>query len=151
MTEEKSSLGLEDSEVFEAISHPLRIKILKILAKRPLNFSELKRETNVESNGALDFHLKKMRSLVVTDSTGRYTLNNRGYAALEAIRTTEQYGWQRRSFLLNLLVYLVVNIWAVMSFALSSKFLMVFAISTLWIIFYTYWTFVHRHVSLIKT
>jgi hypothetical protein len=28
MTEEKSSLGSEDSEVFEAISHPLRIKIL---------------------------------------------------------------------------------------------------------------------------
>jgi len=30
-------------ETFEAIAHPLRIKILKLLAERPMSFSELKR------------------------------------------------------------------------------------------------------------
>ncbi|MGQ9597080.1 MAG: winged helix-turn-helix domain-containing protein [Thermoproteota archaeon] len=52
----------DSDEAFDAISHPLRIKILKALAKTPLGFSELKRAVNVNSSGTLDFHLKKMKS-----------------------------------------------------------------------------------------
>ena len=54
-------------EVFEAISHPLRIKILKLLANKPRSFSELKRELGIESSGKLDFHLKKLRNLITMD------------------------------------------------------------------------------------
>jgi len=141
-------VSLDSGEVFDAISHPLRIKILKVLAKRPLSFSELKRAVNVESSGALDFHLKKMQSLIGTDSAGRYVLNAKGSAALEAIRVIQQYGWQRRSFLLNLLVYVLFNIWALINFSLSLNSIIVFALSTLWIAFYSYWTFIYRRVSL---
>ncbi len=143
---EKASL--DSDEVFEAISHPLRIRILKKLAKNRLGFSELKRAVNVESSGALDFHLKKMQSLIETDSDGRYVLNAKGSAALEAIRVIEQHGWQRRSFLLNLLVYILLNIWALAAFYFSAYSLIVFATSTLWIAFYSYWIFIRRRVSL---
>ena len=37
-------------EEFEAISHSLRIKILKILSKKATGFSELKRELGIESS-----------------------------------------------------------------------------------------------------
>jgi len=56
-------VSLDSDEVFDAISHPLRIKILKVLAKRPLSFNELKRAVNVESSGALDFHLARETSI----------------------------------------------------------------------------------------
>lgn len=143
---EKASLN--SGEVFDAISHPLRIRILKELAKKPLSFSELKRAVNVESSGALDFHLKKMQSLIEADSDGRYILNAKGSAALEAIRVIEQHGWQKRSFSLNLLVYILLNIWALATFSFSAYSLIVFATSTLWIAFYSYWTFIRRRVSL---
>jgi len=141
-------VSLDSNEVFDAISHPLRIKILKALAKTPLGFSELKRVINVESSGALDFHLKKMQSLIETDSAGRYILNAKGSAALEAIRVIQQYGWQRRSFLLNVLAYVLVNIWALINFSLSLNSIIVFVGSTLWMAFYSYWTFIYRRVSL---
>lgn len=138
----------DSDEVFDSISHPLRIKILKELAKTPLGFSELKRAINVESSGALDFHLKKMQNLIETDSAGRYVLNARGSAALEAIRAIEQYGWQKRSFLLNLLVCILFNVWALAIFSFSLYSQTVFVLSTLWMVFYSFWTFVHRRVSL---
>ena len=74
-------------EVFESISHPLRIRILKLLAKKPRSFSELKRELRMESSGKLNFHLKKLGNLVVADDTGRYVLTKDGNAALQAIYT----------------------------------------------------------------
>ncbi|MEM2129945.1 MAG: winged helix-turn-helix domain-containing protein [Candidatus Bathyarchaeia archaeon] len=139
---------LNSDEVFDAVSHPLRIKILKRLAKSPLSFSELKRAINVESSGALDFHLKKMQSLIESNSDGRYILNNKGSAALEAVNVIEQYGWQKRSFLLNFLVYVLLNIWVLAIFSFSSYSLVVFVLSTLWLGFYSYWTFVRRRVPL---
>lgn len=139
---------LNSDEVFDAISHPLRIKILKALAETPLGFSELKRAINVESSGALDFHLKKMQGLIGTDSAGRYILSAKGCAALEAIRVIEQYGWQKRSFLLNIAAYVLVNVWALINFSLSLNYIIVFVASTLWMVFYSYWTFIHRRVSL---
>lgn len=39
---------ITSNEAFDAISHPLRIKILKLLAKKPLSFNELKRAVNVD-------------------------------------------------------------------------------------------------------
>ncbi|RLE69087.1 MAG: ArsR family transcriptional regulator, partial [Thermoprotei archaeon] len=60
-------------EEFEAISHSLRIKILEILSKKAMGFSELKRELGIESSGKLDFHLKKLKGLVTLEN-GKYVL-----------------------------------------------------------------------------
>ena len=55
--------GMGSGKVFEAVSHPIRIKILKMLAEKPMSFSELKRELGIRSSGKLDFHLKKLGDL----------------------------------------------------------------------------------------
>jgi len=56
------------TETFEAISHPVRIKILKVLAEKSLSFSELKRELGIKSSGKLDFHFKKLDNLITTNN-----------------------------------------------------------------------------------
>jgi len=140
----KNSLGSDD--IFEAISHPQRIKILKSLAGSPIGFSELKRVLNIESSGALDFHLRKMESLLTTDADGHYTLNEKGYAALEAINTIERYGWYKRAFYINIAAYVFINFWGFASFSFSSSFFVILALSTLWMIFYSYWMVIHRRI-----
>ncbi|MBO3800229.1 MAG: helix-turn-helix transcriptional regulator [Candidatus Brockarchaeota archaeon] len=123
------------TEVFEAISHPLRMKILKVLAKSPMGFSELKKTLRIESSGELSFHLNKMRSLLDKDSEGRYALNKTGYTALETVRSLEKCGWYTRAFYFNLVVFTLSNIWAYLSFSFSTNFLIVLALSSLWIVF----------------
>ena len=56
-------MGSDD--LFDAISHPLRIEILKELSKRPRRFAEIKRELKIGSSGLLDFHLKKLDDLIM--------------------------------------------------------------------------------------
>jgi len=133
------------NEVFESISHPLRIKILKLLAKKPRSFSELKRELGIESSGKLDFHLKKLGSLVAADETGRYVLTKEGYAALQAIYTIKKFGWQKRAYFINLAAYIVFNtIAAISNFTLW--LMVVLPLSTAWIVYYTYKSIVKRKV-----
>ncbi|HDI46404.1 MAG TPA: ArsR family transcriptional regulator [Candidatus Methanomethylia archaeon] len=132
-------------EVFEAISHPLRIKALKLLAAKPRSFSELKRELGVESSGKLDFHLKKMEGLVALDEEGKYTLTKEGYAALQAVETIKKHGWQRRAYFLNLAAFTLANIYSAVTH--PSLWLTVILPATgAWIAFYSYWSIVKRKI-----
>jgi len=126
-------------EMFEAVSHPLRVEIIRKLAERPMRFSELKRELGVESSGKLDFHLKKLEGLVAVDDDGRYYLTRDGYAALQAIEAIKKYGWQKRAYILNLIAYIVVNAYSALNY-FSLWIWTVLPISTAWLAFYTYWT-----------
>ncbi|RLE72885.1 MAG: hypothetical protein DRJ45_01060 [Thermoprotei archaeon] len=131
-------------EEFEAISHSLRIKILEILSKKAMGFSELKRELGIESSGKLDFHLKKLKGLVTLEN-GKYVLTRDGYAALQAISTIRRYGWQKRAYILNIIIYFIINVLA--AFKVYRIWLYaVFPASTIWIIFYSYWSIVRRGV-----
>ncbi|MCD6356962.1 MAG: winged helix-turn-helix transcriptional regulator [Thermoproteales archaeon] len=125
-------------EVFEAISHPLRVEILKKLAERPMRFSELKRELGVGSSGRLDYHLKKLEGLIAVDGEGRYCLTRDGYAALQAIEAIGRYGWQKRAYVLNLIAYVVANAYGALS-NLGLWLWTVLPLSTAWLAFYTYW------------
>ena len=138
-------LWLSSGDVFEAVSHPLRVKILRLLAVKPMGFSELKRELGVESSGKLDFHLKKMEKLIVVGEDGKYTLTKEGFAALQAVETIKKFGWQRRAYALNLVAYVVVNVFS----AFKMPFLWLYVVlpaSTAWIVFYSYWSIVRRKV-----
>jgi DNA-binding transcriptional ArsR family regulator len=87
-----SGLAMEDSaELFEAISHPERIKILKILEKKPTSFASLKRELGIESSGNLDFHLKKLGKLVTVLEDGLYGLTEAGKEALLSIDEVDSW------------------------------------------------------------
>ena len=137
---------MSSDEVFEAISHPIRIAILKQLEKKPLGFADLKRKLKIKSSGKLDFHLKKMDTVITTNKGGQYTLNDRGYAALRAVYIVSNYGWQRRAWLINLATVIFLNVYTFFSLP---EFFIFSAVPTIgWLIFYSYWTFVKRGVRL---
>jgi len=93
-------LGQEDSakHAFQKLSqpnwifvftHPIRIRILKMLESSPMAFGRLKNELGLSSSGNLDFHLNKLEGLVVLDSDGLYRLSDEGKEALMAVRIVE--------------------------------------------------------------
>ncbi len=136
-------------EAFEAIAHPLRIKILKLLAERPMGFSELKRELGIKSSGKLDFHLKKLENLIVLNGDGRYTLTKEGYAALQAITTIKKYGWQKRAYVINTIIYIVVVAFILLRILMegvNSIYTAILVLVTLWFAYYSYLSIVKRGV-----
>ncbi len=141
---------MTSDEVFEAISHPMRIKLLKILAKKPCGFADLKRQLKIKSSGQLDFHLKKMDDILTSNKIGQYTLNARGYSALQAVDVVSNYGWQRRAYFINLFVVISMNAYFLILLGIDWFPLgfIVFLVTLGWIIFYSYWTFVKRKVHL---
>jgi DNA-binding transcriptional ArsR family regulator len=77
------------AELFEKISHPTRLKILSLLEDNPLNFTQLKAALNMDSNGNLDHHLKKLDTLIYVDTGGLYKLSDDGKEALQAVQVME--------------------------------------------------------------
>lgn len=142
--------------MFEAVSHPIRIDIVQILAENPLGFADLKRELKISSSGLLDFHLKKLGELVVIDKEGHYSLTEKGFAALTAVEGAAGYcrlrSAQRRSFFLALAVSVFVNIGTLWVAFQTENYVIWYAIvlpATLaWAIFYSYWTLVKRRIRL---
>ena len=136
-------------ETFEAISHPIRIKILKLLAERSMGFSELKRALGIKSSGKLDFHMKKLGNLVTLDEEGKYTLTKEGYAALQAIDTVKRYGWQRRAYALATIAYVIAVIFTLKMASwnpIRPPYSIVLLLITLWYVFYSYWSIVRRGI-----
>jgi len=80
------------AELFEAISHPVRIKILEALDERPMGFAELGRAVGIESGGHLSFHLTKLRNLIKTNRQGDYDLTGEGKEALWTIHALQKSG-----------------------------------------------------------
>jgi NHL repeat-containing protein len=73
------------AELFEAIGHPTRIKILQVLKVEPMGFAGLKRAVGVESSGNMAFHLAKLRNLIAVGPDGNYALTDDGKEALWSI------------------------------------------------------------------
>ncbi len=78
------------AEVFDALSHPTRIMILKALNENPVGFADLKKQLGIESSGHLQHHISKLNSLVKTDEYGKYTLSDEGKDALNSVETVEK-------------------------------------------------------------
>jgi DNA-binding HxlR family transcriptional regulator len=77
------------AELFEALGHPMRVKILQVLEGRPMGFAELKREVGIESSGHLQFHLAKLSGLVGTTAGGDYALTDDGREAIRVLRSAK--------------------------------------------------------------
>ncbi len=54
-----------------------------------MNFSQLKAALNIDSNGNLDHHLKKLDTLIYLDAGGLYKLSDDGKEAIQAIEVME--------------------------------------------------------------
>jgi DNA-binding HxlR family transcriptional regulator len=140
------------NDLFEAVSHPLRIEILKELAKEPMRFADIKRKLKIESSGLLDFHLKKLDDLITINKEGLYTLTEKGFSALQAVEVAHKYGWQRRSFYINLIACTLLNAYCLLAGLSYTVYYwaIILPITVAWISFYSYWTFIKRRVHLRK-
>ena len=78
------------AEVFDALGHPTRILILKVLSEGSLGFADLKKKTGFESSGHLQHHLTKLNRLIKTDEYGKYCLSDEGKDALLTVQTVER-------------------------------------------------------------
>jgi len=149
-------MGSDD--LFEAVSHPMRIEIVKVLAEKPLRFADLKRHLKISSSGLLDFHLKKLNDLITTNDEGCYALTERGFSALQTVENTSKYFWlraaHRRSFFLALIVSILGNVYVLWIMSRLNDYTLWFAIvlpaTVAWMIFYSYWTFIKRRIRLRK-
>ena len=149
-------MGSDD--LFEAVSHPMRIEIIKALAEKPLRFADLKRDLKISSSGLLDFHLKKLNDLISTNDEGCYTLTERGFAALQAVESTSKYFWlraaQKRSFFLALIASILVNAYMLWIVSHLNDYTLWFAVvlpaTVAWLLFYSFLTFVKRRIRLRK-
>ena len=145
--------------MFEAVSHPIRIDIVQILAEKPLGFADLKRELKISSSGLLDFHLKKLDDLITINKEGRYSLTEKGFAALTTVEGAAGYyrlrSAQKRSFFLALAVSVLVNIGTLwVAFQIENYMIwyaIVLPITLAWIIFYSYWTLIKRRIRTQRT
>ena len=88
--EKESDFDTAKAELFEAISHPVRIRILQALNERPMGFAELKRVVGIESGGHLSFHLNKLRYFITTNPQGNYTLTPGGKEALWSVNSLQR-------------------------------------------------------------
>ena len=54
------------AEMFDALGHPTRILMLKVLSEGSLGFADLKKKTAIESSGHLQHYLTKLNGLIKT-------------------------------------------------------------------------------------
>ena len=76
------------STIFTSLKHPIRRKILRMLSKNPMSFSEMLEVLQV-SNSFLTYHLDNLGELVLKTDDGRYKLSNFGEAALATMTKVE--------------------------------------------------------------
>jgi DNA-binding transcriptional ArsR family regulator len=77
------------AEVFDALGHPTRISILRLLSHEALSFADLKKKTEIESSGNLQHHLTKLNGLITTNEYGKYVLSDAGNDALFVMNNVE--------------------------------------------------------------
>jgi len=125
MSEGNDHFDSSRAELFDALGHPVRIKILRALDGKSMSFSELKKEIGIDSGGHLQFHLGKLSGLITTDQLGNYKLTGEGQEALyvaqvahrteETLRKRENY--IARPFVLSIVAISIV--WAIIVIASS--------------------------------
>jgi len=120
--EDGSDFDSAKAELFEAIGHPNRIRIIQALDQESMGFADLKKRVGMESSGHLAFHLGKLDHLVGMNTDGHYALTGEGKEALRMIQTVRGKGnggpnvlsrITRRNSLTALLAVLVIVLVAI--------------------------------------
>jgi len=84
--------GLEEetySTMFMSLRHPARRKILRMLAEKPRNFSEMLEDLGISSSH-LTYHLESLGELVSKMEDGKYKLSTFGEAAVATMSRVEE-------------------------------------------------------------
>jgi len=77
------------SVIFSSLKHPIRRRILRMLAEGSRSFSELQEGFRIES-GHLTYHLESLKHLVIKGEDGRYALSSFGEAAVAMMHGVEE-------------------------------------------------------------
>jgi DNA-binding transcriptional ArsR family regulator len=77
------------SVMFASLKHPIRRKILRILASSPKAFSEILQQVDIES-AHLSYHLDGLDGLLKKTAEGKYVLSNLGRAGLSLMARIEE-------------------------------------------------------------
>jgi hypothetical protein len=77
------------SIMFSSLKHPARRKILRILADKPLAFSEMLELLGISSSN-LTYHLENLGELVSKDESGVYRLSTFGQASVSTMKIVEE-------------------------------------------------------------
>ena len=91
-----SDEGLDPAKVMRIINHPVRMRIIELLAEKPMSWKELSTEVGVRT-GSLYHHLDTLEKIVTRDSERRYTLTRLGreiYSQLNDERKTPAQSMQ---------------------------------------------------------
>ena len=76
------------SSIFASLKHPVRRKILRMLSKKPMSYSEMLEVLGV-SNSFLTYHLENLGELVGKMADGRYRLSTFGEDAMATMTRVE--------------------------------------------------------------
>ena len=77
------------SSIFNALKHPIRRRILRILKEKPATYTEILNQLNID-NGLLNYHLENMKDLLTKNEKGRYDLSEFGRAAINLTNRIEE-------------------------------------------------------------
>jgi DNA-binding transcriptional ArsR family regulator len=77
------------SLIFTSLKHPIRRKILRMLADKPLTYSEILEILNIDS-GHLSYHLESLGDLTVHNKNGHYQLSSFGVATVKLMGGVEE-------------------------------------------------------------
>ncbi len=91
-----SDEALDSAKIMRIVNHPVRMRIIELLAVKPMSWKELSNELGVRT-GSLYHHLDTLERIVTRDSQRRYTLTRLGqeiYAELNDERKTPAQSMQ---------------------------------------------------------
>jgi DNA-binding HxlR family transcriptional regulator len=91
VSDKDPSFNASRAELFEALSHPLRLQILTALNESPRSFAELKHLIGIDSSGHLAFHLQKLADYTAITARGEYTLSDDGHEAYRLLTTIHDH------------------------------------------------------------
>ena len=77
------------SLIFTSLKHPIRRRILRMLADTPMTFSEILESLTIDS-GHLNYHLESLGDLVLHPKDGKYLLSSFGAAAVRLMGGVEE-------------------------------------------------------------
>ena len=77
------------SLIYTSLKHPIRRRILRMLADKPLAFSKILEILTIDS-GHLSYHLESLGDLIVRSKDGKYKLSSFGAAAMRLMGGVEE-------------------------------------------------------------
>jgi len=84
-------MGMEEdtySSIFQALKHPIRRRILRMLNDNPMTYTEILNELGID-NGLLNYHLENLQELLAKGEDEKYRLSEFGSAGLSVIERVE--------------------------------------------------------------